>query len=159
MKRFFAIVTAVILVFALCACGLEFGNYPDIGGKLGGVEIPNPVVSSDAKGVENVLGIPLDPPAGADGIRYSIIDEDLGQVFFEYNGIEYCYRALKGAKLQDISGVHFGACNSVTAGDGCLIRWDSSYTAAIWYAGGYSFSISMDTPDANAAAAMYELLS
>ena len=159
MKKLTALIFAAVMIFVLCGC--QFGEIPDYGGKFGEagdvIGIPNPVAKSDAAGVRSAVGIELKVPEGASNVHYSIIDGDLGQVKFVYDGNEYCYRATKTDSSQDISGVYFGAVHSFPVGD-CLFRLDSQYGAATWFGDGYSYSISMDISDENALVDMYKLL-
>ena len=65
--------------------------------------VPNPVIATDADGLSQA-GLPIAPPEDAENIAYSMIDGEIAQIQFAYNGLNYIYRASR--TLTDISGVY-----------------------------------------------------
>jgi len=56
--------------------------------------------------IENKLGISMTLPAGATETVYSLIDDDVAQITFSYNGIAYTYRGSKLCKDQALDGIY-----------------------------------------------------
>lgn len=157
MKKLTALLLAAAMIFALCACG---GN-DEPAEPEGNAQIANPMVEVDETELQNALGVALNAPEGAENVKYFLINEILGEVQFNYDGIEYSYRAQKTDKLEDISGVHFTTPIVNDSDSPCTItvEEDGSLGAAAWYADGFSYAISMgEGATIEALQAMYELL-
>lgn len=122
-------------------------------------QVPNPILEVEDASAFLALGLKLDAPAGAENVRYSIIDGDLAQVLFSLDGADYTYRASKTlegdisgiyAELEDeavgicVDGVDFGVCvdfRTVKSG---------GYIAS-WHAGETQYSLSTLSPVAEQA--------
>ena len=67
-------------------------------------QLPNPVADVAGASAFSRLGIAIDAPKGAEGVRCSIIADRIAQILFAYGGRGYTYRAAKTE--EDISGVY-----------------------------------------------------
>lgn len=164
MNRFLSLILALVLVFALCACGEK----AEEAGSEANTQIANPMVELTPQELEEALGLALLPPDGASDTMYYLIDGTVGEVQFKYgtNGEEYSYRAQKTDAFQDISGVYFTSAAIVDAELDPLppatICLDESegFGAVTWYADGYSYSIYMgEGATDNALISIYQLIS
>ncbi len=143
MKKFLALVPVLIIFLLLFGCSGE---------PLSNTNLPNPIVDADAAGLA-ALGLPIDAPQNAQNISYSIISNQIAQVFFTADGVSYNYRAAKSE--EDISGVYetFEDVHDVLIdGDG----WTAAITVkmvkeadgglAAWRFGDTSFSLFTSDP-------------
>lgn len=88
MKKIIAILLAMVMVFAMCACAKE--EPEDTTG------VANPVHQCTKEEMLEATGMDIDAPEGATEVEYSYIDTDsdpIAQVEFELNDEEFCYRA------------------------------------------------------------------
>ena len=140
MKKYFAILLAVLAVFALCACGSEAAPEDE-----GLSQIANPVVEVDATELQNALGVALTVPGGDDNVKYFLINGTIGEAQFDYNGASFVYRAQKTDAFEDISGVYFSKAIVIDSSLDCsvTVEEDGSAGAATWYADGFSYAICM----------------
>ncbi len=181
MKKLTALMLALIMIFALCACSdggkdedksdaeaLEDGNGNYVyEGEDGGfiAQTVNPMVEVTPEELEGAIGVALVVPEASGDVKYFVINGVLGEVQFVYDGVSYSYRAQKTDKPEDISGVWF------SSGSGTNIDYDSippltvtveeggSMGAATWYDNGYSYSISMgEGANLKALESIYELI-
>ncbi len=148
MKWFLVIVLAAML--ALSACGAPAAPAAPAAEESQS-QIPNPVVEADSAAMLADFGYPIDAPAGAEDISYSIIGNWIAQVQFTLNGCAYTYRAAI-ADEQDIAGVFetfdAEAVGFNADGDGCSVAADirtvdggKSGTLAVWTADEAQFSL------------------
>ncbi len=185
MKKLTALMLALLMIFALCACSdggkdedksdteaLEDGKIDGNGnyiyeGEDGGfiAQTVNPMVEVTPEELEGAIGVALVVPEASSDVKYFIIGGTLAEVQFVYGGVNYSYRAQKTDKPEDISGVWF------SSGSGTNIDYDSippltvtveeggSMGAATWYDNGYSYSISMgEGANLKALESIYELI-
>lgn len=114
MKKLIALLLALMMVFALCACGgsdeksPEESKAPVETDDAGGEQLANPLEEVSAEQLKKVIGKSLEPPKGAEDVKTFTIAGEIGEIRFTYEGIEYCYRAQKTDAYQDISGVYLG---------------------------------------------------
>ena len=77
----------------------------------GAVGLPNPVREATAREIQERMGAPVAVPQGAQDVAYSLIDmtdeEEIAQVQFTLDGIQYCFRTQPGDGLTDISGMYY----------------------------------------------------
>lgn len=77
----------------------------------GAVGLPNPVREATAREIQERMGAPVAVPQGAQDVAYSLIDmtdeEEIAQVQFTLDGIQYCFRTQPGDGLADISGMYY----------------------------------------------------
>ena len=71
------------------------------------VEIANPFVSVDnADQFDAILGISIDAPAGAENVEYSIVDNEMADIVFDFEGHSYNMRASKaGGDFSGLNGI------------------------------------------------------
>lgn len=69
------------------------------------VTIPNPIVEMADAAALAAAGFFIDAPEGASNVSYSTIDGKVGQVNFQYNGHDYCYRTA-GLSEENIHGIY-----------------------------------------------------
>lgn len=75
------------------------------GGMIGGMQLPNPVKTyGTAADIADILGFTVNPLTDSENIRFSVISNDVAQVNFSTNGIEYTLRANNDDG--DFSGVY-----------------------------------------------------
>lgn len=69
--------------------------------------IVNPFVTVDsADQFDQVLGIAIDAPAGADNVEYSIVDNKMADIVFDFEGHVYNIRASKvGGDFSGLNGI------------------------------------------------------
>jgi hypothetical protein len=102
MKKNFAILLSLLMVFSLGACAAENGQ-----------TLPNPAEDATAEVILETLGITFNLPEGVSDASYSIItvDDDqehrMAQVEFTLNGQEICYRIQPAEELSDNTGMYF----------------------------------------------------
>lgn len=160
MKKLVALTLALMMVFALCACGESVNDEPEETDNGGNAQMVNPMVEVTPAELENAIGVALVPPEGAEDVNYFIINSVLGEVQFMYDGLEYNYRAQKTAEFQDISGVYLA--DPITPDDLAnaegLGKCDGKYCVFLWYKDGYSYAVSAATADHELIETMYALL-
>ena len=103
-----AMATAASITSCAISCPAEDPNLSEtVGGEcnLGGMQIPNPVKSySEPEEIATILGFTVRPFAEAENVRYSTISDDIAQVNFSRDGVEYTLRA--NDENTDFSGVY-----------------------------------------------------
>lgn len=180
MKKLTALILALIMVFALCACSdggedednsdaesQEDGKIDDEGNYVyededGGfiVQNANPMEEVSADTLSSQLGVSLVPPEGSSDVKYFIISGTLGNVQFMYDGKKYDYRVQKTDKLEDVSGVYLA--DPITPEDLAdtqgFGKGDGEYCVYLWYKDGYSYSVSCATADQELIKTMHALL-
>lgn len=176
MKKYTALVLALMMVFTLCACSefddmvpadeqlsKEHNNADELEGTPEGMtQMVNPINEITESEMEGCIGIPLPVPFGAYDTIWTTIAGDvmIGQVDFMYDGVPYCYRVQKTDALQDISGVYLS--DPITPEDlenaYSLAKCDGEYCVALWYVDGYSYSVSCATDDHELIETMRSLL-
>ena len=132
MKKIIAFLIVAIMIVALVACGgntpagtekatekatentatpatgseegSEAGTDAESADDTANVGVPNPIEDAEDAGEFGELGITLDAPAGSENVKYSIIDNAIAQVDFEYEGHAYTLRASKTE--EDIAGIY-----------------------------------------------------
>lgn len=160
MKKLVALTLALMMVFALCACGESVNDEPEETDNGGNAQMVNPMVEVTPAELENAIGVALVPPEGAEDVNYFIINSVLGEVQFMYDGLEYNYRAQKTAEFQDISGVSLAdpiTPDDIANAEG-LGKCDGKYCVFLWYKDGYSYAVSAATADHELIETMYALL-
>ncbi len=75
------------------------------GGMMGGMQLPNPIKThGSAEDIEAILGFTVNPLPESENIRFSTISNDIAQVDFTLNGIDFTLRA--NDEEGDFSGVY-----------------------------------------------------
>lgn len=131
-KRLLVVMLLVMMVVAVSACSAYKED--------GGTGVASPMNPSSAEEILKELGFNMITPVGAKDIAYSIIDysggenlgmeENIAQVDFTLDGIEYTYRARSAAEWTDISGSY--------------LNWDEEVDTNVSYTVGKTF-IAEDT--------------
>jgi hypothetical protein len=106
MKKIFAIIVAVVLIFVFAACKQDASP---AGGSVqteapAQAELPNPVVEVDGSADFEPLGFTITAPQGSENASYSIISDSIAQIDFTLDRRAYTYRAARTD--EDISGVY-----------------------------------------------------
>lgn len=161
MKKLVALTLALMMIFALCACGESVNDEPEeADGNGGNAQMVNPMVEVTPEELESTIGVALVPPEGAEDVNYFVINGELGEVQFMYDGLEYSYRVQKTDKFEDISGVYLA--DPITPDDLAnaegLGKCDGKYCVYLWYKDGYSYAVSAATADHELIETMYALL-
>lgn len=113
--------------------------------------LPNPMVEKASTAeIKDTLGFTFDSlPANITDVKYYTISDNLAQVDFTSNGIEYTVRKAENAGA-DISGVYNELPNTQTiansAGNDVLYKSDDNGMGlATWNAGNDTYSVFCDT--------------
>ncbi len=131
MKRHIASVLVLVMASVFCV------------GALAQQMVPNPMVEMESPAaVEEKLGVKLALPEDAVvGACYAIA-ENLGEVNFTWQGVNYCLRAQAGDELTDISGMYgdfaYTEDVEIEAFKVALSLNDGADGLALWYADGAS---------------------
>lgn len=112
MKKLPIFLLAMATAASITSCAISCpAEDPDLGetlggeGGLGGMQIPNPVKSyAEPEDIAAVLGFTVRTFAEAENVRYSTISDNIAQVKFSLDGIEYSLRA--NDENTDFSGVY-----------------------------------------------------
>lgn len=114
MKKLLALVLALAMIFALCACGSKQNATVNVDkeseGKVTvGAGIANPMHAATQESILADLGITFQVPAGAEDVKFYTIDTEpkTAQMSFVFDGDEYTYRIAPASEFTDISGMYF----------------------------------------------------
>ncbi len=110
MKRIFALILALLAVFALCACGTEPVSDSEPVGNEENVGLANPMQESSQDALKSSTGYNLIAPEGAtDCAWFEIAGEPvIAELNFTLDGKEYCLRAVAGDGLDEsVSGMYY----------------------------------------------------
>lgn len=114
MKKILALVLALAMVFALCACGSKDNTTVNVDkeseGKVTvGAGIENPMHSATQESILEDIGVSFQIPAGAEDVKFYTIDTDpkTAQMSFVFDGDEYTYRIASNNEFTDISGMYY----------------------------------------------------
>ena len=70
--------------------------------------VANPWTDADAESVETVIGVRFGVPEGAENVAYRMLEsEQLAEMDFTLDGMEYTARIRPSAEFEDISGMYF----------------------------------------------------
>lgn len=122
------------------------------------VGMSNPWVESDQAGVLENVGFTMTPPSGATNVTYQYLTTTgMGQMQYEYDGINWVYRIQPTNDFEDISGMY---CEWDAETDGKVGAWDAKYMSSVseeegdvqvvnWYeiVTGVSYSLIAQSPD------------
>ena len=101
MKKLFAVLSALMLIATLAACGNSTPKND------ASAAIPNPIAQSTAEEIQSKLGISITVPEGATEVAYTIIADKTAQADFTLNNAACNYRIEKADALSDISGMYY----------------------------------------------------
>lgn len=82
------------------------------------VGMPNPMVEVTEDEFKATLGMELGVPEGAANVKYYVIGNELGEMMFMLDGMEYTARIKAAAEFEDISGMYF----EWTSEDDCKVK-------------------------------------
>lgn len=115
-------------------------------GTESGAGIPNPlVVVDDSAAIKEQTGADMKIPPDSTELLYMVIGGKVGQIIFEYDGIQYTYRGAKGLSGTELHGVYgdYGEPQTFEAG-GLTIEaagFGDNGTLATWTAGDINYSL------------------
>lgn len=69
--------------------------------------VVNPLVETDAAGVEQTLGFALRVPDNAENVKYFILADDTEELRFTADGLDYTARLKATDGFEDISGMYY----------------------------------------------------
>ncbi|MEA5003331.1 MAG: hypothetical protein VB081_07505 [Christensenella sp.] len=150
MKKLIMVVL-VVCIFAFAACSQQTPAPQEAESSN---QLENPVIEVQSiEEIKNKLGddIAISLPDGASGMKYSIIDNKIGQIGFSWQGDSYNLRVQKTDALEDISGVYaeFETTKELSMDDyPYTIRYNEGKEGVSqWYDQGNktTYSVSMDT--------------
>ena len=150
MKKTFSILVCAAALLTLSACGGAGGTADAEGaGNSGNVQMPNPLVLSSLEEIEELDGVSITLPDGADSVTAIRISTDpvVDSVTFDVDGLRYVYRVARAGTLTDISGMYYewGEPEGGDVPDGaprCLIS-DEGQGLFLWYRDGHTFNLAM----------------
>ena len=137
------IIFVFCLLLGLAGCGKETPE-------TGAVGVVNPMRTSSAEKILEKDGIAMTLPAGAENDRWSRIvtgEQAIAQVQFDLDGNALCFRGMKTAVPEDISGMYY-EWGEPEGGEvpaeapRCFVN-ETGQGILLWYADGCSFSLSM----------------
>ena len=97
MSKIFAIILAALMALS----GVAFAEETLIG-------MPNPWISVSAEELTDTLGLAFSVPEGAENIAYRILEaEQMAEMTFSLDGMDYTARIKPAAEFEDISGMYF----------------------------------------------------
>lgn len=104
MKKFSALLIAVIMVISLAACN----GKTDDNGETGNVGMGNPWVEVKAEDMQEKIGFTFGVPSGAENVIY-LWCESIGyaEMQFDLDGTHWNARTAKTAAFEDISGMYY----------------------------------------------------
>lgn len=107
MKKLVAIFFAVIIAVSISSCGKkEIIKDHDITENKT-VRIEKPMVETNEKRINEKSGIELNLPEKATGVTYYMINDEIGQVSFDLDKLNYTLRAKKAEASDDFSGLYY----------------------------------------------------
>lgn len=120
MKKLIALLLALCLVMSFAACGktaeaeveteVETEVEAEVEAEPELIEgVANPMVETTNEEMGQTLGFNFAVPAGATDCKFFIIADTLGEMQFQYNGVEMTARmkAVADVELVDISGMYY----------------------------------------------------
>lgn len=114
-------------------------------------ETPTPAPFVEVEGIQAFarVGADIDVPAGAENAKYYIISDEIAEIQFNQNGVQYSYRASQ--VVEDVAGVQgeIQEVEDVQAAAGSQVipiqKAGSSYLA-VWKWGQVAYSLVTDDP-------------
>ena len=150
MKKLMTLSLALLmLVCTLTACGeSKTEETPST--------IPNPMVESDAEGVKQALGFELAVPEGAENVHYFIISDEMEELHFTLDGLDYVARLKASAEFEDISGMYYEWTDTQEDNIGsCLYKFmrycgdEGDVELCLWYDAAPGLMYSLSTSDSS----------
>lgn len=122
-----------------------------VGSKMKGTETPTPDPFVEVEGIQAFarVGADIDVPAGAENAKYYIISDEIAEIQFSQNGVQYSYRASQ--VVEDVAGVQgeMQEVEDVQAAAGSQVipiqKAGGSYLA-VWKWGQVAYSLATDDP-------------
>ena len=109
MKKIALLLAAVLLLgCVLTACGKKeekAASQPSEAEEKP-VGMVNPMVETDATGFLAQCGTELNVPQGAADVKYFVINQTIGQMTFQLDGVDCTARIKPAAEFEDISGMY-----------------------------------------------------
>ena len=166
MKKLFTILICAAALFSLAACGGAGGTADAEGAdNSGNAQMPNPLVLSSLEEIEELDGVSITLPDGADSVTAIRISTDpvVDSVTFDVDGLRYVYRVARAGTLTDISGMYY-EWGEPEGGDipenapRCFLNGEGQ-GIFLWYRDGHTFSIAVtEGADVLGLTSMYQLL-
>ena len=146
MKKLAVLLFCTLIVVSLAACAGKTSKEEPL------MQIPNPFVDYDTlEAAAKAAGFELKAPSSVKGFSEKLIqvcDGEMIQVIFLNGDDRLFIRKAEGS--EDISGDYNEYSDSRTAtvnGNSVTLRGDDGkVSTAIWTSGGYTYSVSFDTP-------------
>jgi|GEM_PF-5034523 len=162
MKKIITMLIALTLCISLVGCGKEpvssepvkdsSGSIAEAPEVTGGAQMVNPWTDVDEEGFKEKFGLYPHTPEGATDVSYRVSDE-VAEINFKLDGVDYCFRLQKGEEAKDISGMYYdGDCIQVIPSK---VGVDVSYKefinavggVAYWNWSGMIFCVSLLVPE------------
>ena len=120
------------------------------------VALPNPMEEVTAQVLMDRLGFEFKVPQGAENVKYFIIDKEMAEMQFTFNGVNCIARIKPTAEYEDISGMYYEWTSKekgkVGYCDADIMRYqgkDITVDACLWFdvAPGVMYSVTGDGQD------------
>lgn len=105
MKKLMAILMAALMTLTLA--GAAFAE----GGMIG---MANPWTETTEEGFIGIMGLELAIPEGAENVAFRVLEaEQLGEMTFTLDGMDYVARVKPAVEFEDISGLYYAFENPI----------------------------------------------
>lgn len=106
MKKYFAVLLAVLMIAGLAACGAAEKKETETKEQSAGMA--NPWTDTDYEGFKQMTGLDLGIPEGAKDVAFRVLGEqNLGEMNFTLDGQSYTARIKPAPAWEDISGMYY----------------------------------------------------
>ena len=122
------------------------------------VGMANPWTETDAESISQLYGFEFGIPEGAENISYALLEaQDLAEMRFTWDGLEYTARIKPSAEFEDISGLYYDPWDYE---EPCQVQWcegvvkrvqdgDDTVDVCLWFDAvpGIMYSVTTSAPD------------